>query len=88
MVAKMMATRPEDRYPTPQAVMRPPLPYLRSRSGDSLYLPMRETGQEVVSQRSKANLLPSTCTAADRGRRFDDAGGGTACAGRGELVLR
>jgi response regulator RpfG family c-di-GMP phosphodiesterase len=59
VVTKMLATKPEDRFQTPQAVMRALLPYLRSLSGASLYLPMRETGQEVVSQRQQPNLQPS-----------------------------
>jgi response regulator RpfG family c-di-GMP phosphodiesterase len=60
VVTKMMATKPEDRFPTPQAVMRAFLPYLRSQSGASLYLPTRETGQEVISQRQQATLQPSS----------------------------
>jgi putative two-component system response regulator len=59
VVTKMLATKPEDRFPTPQAIMRALLPYLRSQSGASLYLPMRETGQEVVSQRQQPSLQPS-----------------------------
>ncbi len=60
VVTKMLATKPEDRFPTPQAVMRALLPYLRSQSGASLYLPMRETGQEVISQRQQPSLRPSS----------------------------
>lgn len=59
IIAKMMATKPEDRFPTPQAVMRALLPYLRSRSGESVYLPSRETGQEVLAPRQQAQMQPS-----------------------------
>jgi putative two-component system response regulator len=60
VVTKMLATRPEDRFPTPQALMRALLPYLRSQSGASLYLPMRETGQEIVSPRQQPSLQTSS----------------------------
>ncbi len=41
IIARMMATNRDDRYPNPQAVMRALLPFLRSLSGQSLYLTPR-----------------------------------------------
>ncbi|HZZ79171.1 MAG TPA: protein kinase [Gemmataceae bacterium] len=49
ILARMMATKPEDRFPTPQALMRALLPFLRSNSGD--YLPAREAGPELMPAR-------------------------------------
>jgi response regulator RpfG family c-di-GMP phosphodiesterase len=39
IIARMMATNPEDRYPSPQAVMRALLPFLCSEPGEAVYLP-------------------------------------------------
>jgi response regulator RpfG family c-di-GMP phosphodiesterase/serine/threonine protein kinase len=43
IIVRMMATNPDDRYQTPQAVMRALLPFLRSQSGEVTYLAQRET---------------------------------------------
>ena len=58
IVARMMATDPDQRFPTPQAVMRSLLPYLRSQSGESLYLNLRQTGHETPA--SRAQLITPT----------------------------
>jgi response regulator RpfG family c-di-GMP phosphodiesterase len=41
MLARMMATKAEDRFPSPTAVMRALLPFLRSDTGEICYLPSR-----------------------------------------------
>jgi response regulator RpfG family c-di-GMP phosphodiesterase len=38
LIGRMMACNPDDRYPTPQAVMKALLPFLKSGSSDSFYL--------------------------------------------------
>jgi response regulator RpfG family c-di-GMP phosphodiesterase len=38
LVRRMMACNPEDRYPTPQALMKALLPFLKSGTSDSFYL--------------------------------------------------
>jgi response regulator RpfG family c-di-GMP phosphodiesterase len=43
VVARMMATDPDDRYPSPQAVMRALLPFLRNDSGEPVYYPSQHT---------------------------------------------
>ena len=64
IVSKMMATHLDKRYPTPQAVMRALLPYLRSQGGESHYLSMREPD-------SGTDSVPSDVTAhiPTKGRR-------------------
>lgn len=61
VVAKMMATNVEDRYPNPRAVMRALLPYLRSRSGDSLFLNVREAAGAAEARPSShaSNVRPA-----------------------------
>ena len=48
-----MATNPNDRYPTPQSVMRALLPYLRSQGGDSRYLLTRDQDHESTAAFSR-----------------------------------
>ncbi len=45
IISRLMATNPDERYPTPQAVMRALLPLLRSQSGESAYLNPRESNE-------------------------------------------
>jgi response regulator RpfG family c-di-GMP phosphodiesterase/serine/threonine protein kinase len=55
LIVRMMATRAEDRYPSPTAVMRTLLPFLRSDSGEFCYLPRKNAGgpqSEVEIQQS------------------------------------
>ena len=56
ILARMMATRTEDRYSTPQAVMRALLPYLRSQSGHQLYLGPGESNHVSLAPRKTPNL--------------------------------
>jgi response regulator RpfG family c-di-GMP phosphodiesterase len=48
VVARMMATDPDDRYPSPQAVMRALLPFLRGDSGELVYYPSQHTANGAV----------------------------------------
>ena len=52
LVARMMACNPEDRYPTPQAVMNALLRFLKSGSSDSFQLP-------PSSRKNEPKHLPS-----------------------------
>ena len=52
VIRRLMALDPDDRYPTPQAVMRALLPFLRPELRDHLLLPMGAAGTE----RQLANL--------------------------------
>ncbi|MBI2805260.1 MAG: protein kinase [Planctomycetes bacterium] len=56
LIARMMATNPEDRYQNPKALMRALLPFLRSQSGAFLYLPARQTGQESATRGNNAEI--------------------------------
>jgi response regulator RpfG family c-di-GMP phosphodiesterase len=46
VISRLMALNPDDRYPTPQAVMRALLPFLRPELRDHLLLPMGGAGTE------------------------------------------
>ncbi len=60
VLARMMATNRDDRYPTPQAAMRALLPMLRSQSGEFLYANVREPRQESSASRSSTGASGST----------------------------
>jgi response regulator RpfG family c-di-GMP phosphodiesterase len=62
VIARMMATEREDRFASPRAVMRALLPFLRSQSGESLYLHAGElTSAPPTPPASKPDLaLPAT----------------------------
>ena len=51
LVVRMMACNPDDRYPTPQAVMKALLPFLKSWAGDGFYLsPGPEKKESIHAQ--------------------------------------
>lgn len=56
IVSRMMATKRNDRFPNPQAVMRALLPFLRSQSGQSLYISSREPASEPRISRSHSEI--------------------------------
>ena len=60
IVSRMMATDRDHRFPNPQGVMRALLPFLRSQSGQSLYLNMREPKSELQPRQSQVEItLPA-----------------------------
>lgn len=59
VLARMMATNRDDRYATPQAVMRALLPFLRSQSGEFLYLKADEPSREPPALRSQPEASPA-----------------------------
>jgi response regulator RpfG family c-di-GMP phosphodiesterase/serine/threonine protein kinase len=62
VLARMMATNPEHRYATPQAVMKALLPYLCSQSGDSIYLNTEDLARETEKRPSQSLSIPgATC---------------------------
>lgn len=88
VINRLMAIDPDDRYPTPQAVMDALLPFLKSEGRDPLpsrAFPERDAGPELLESRAKQILVvddqPSIRTfcqfilQAD-GLNCDEAGGG------------
>jgi response regulator RpfG family c-di-GMP phosphodiesterase len=59
IVGRMMATNRDERYPNPRAVMRELLPFLRSQSGQSLYLTARTSTVEPRASRNTAEAVIS-----------------------------
>ncbi|MBI1831246.1 MAG: protein kinase, partial [Planctomycetes bacterium] len=58
VIARMMANNRDERYPTPQAVMRAFLPFLRSQSGESLYVHPRELDHSPGNLLAPADVKP------------------------------
>jgi response regulator RpfG family c-di-GMP phosphodiesterase/serine/threonine protein kinase len=56
VIARMMATNRDERFATPQSVMRALLPFLRSASGQSLYLNARDQPAESLKPTSKPDI--------------------------------
>jgi response regulator RpfG family c-di-GMP phosphodiesterase len=67
VLRKMMALRPEDRYPTPRDVMQALLPFLRNDS--SLTLPTRSRADHFVA---KPSVIPTAGARAHRVLVVDD----------------
>ena len=59
ILTRMMATKTEDRYPTPQAVMRALLPFVRSKSGELGYSADHETVRERMALQPTPRLPAS-----------------------------
>ena len=57
LVVRMMACNPDDRYPTPQAVMKALLPFLKSGSCDSFY--QMPSAEKKKSQHGKSPVQTS-----------------------------
>jgi putative two-component system response regulator len=69
VVARMMAPRPEDRYPTPEAVMTALLPFLQAELGQHLYMSLME---ERVEPRLGGGQRPSKAVQTYRVLVVDD----------------
>lgn len=58
LVARMMACKPDDRYPTPQALMKALLPFLKSGTSDSFYMPPSPDKANPSPEQSPTSSLP------------------------------
>jgi response regulator RpfG family c-di-GMP phosphodiesterase len=59
IIARMMATNRDDRYPNPRGVMRALLPFLRSQSEEAPYIAVREPDGESSASRGHAEIPAS-----------------------------
>lgn len=64
VISRMMATNRDERYPNPQTVMRALLPFLRSQSGQSIFLNSRAPAESEP----RAGSVPAEVPAADHHR--------------------
>ncbi len=59
VVARMMAIHPNDRFPTPQAVMRALLPFIRSRSVEQVMRTSSATGAPAAPAPRPSAVMPN-----------------------------
>jgi response regulator RpfG family c-di-GMP phosphodiesterase len=77
VVARMMACDPSDRYPTPEAVMKALLPFLKPESRDQIVLPGTKSSASVhlVNPAAAAPSAPEFPTKVHQAIIVDDEGG-------------
>jgi response regulator RpfG family c-di-GMP phosphodiesterase/serine/threonine protein kinase len=84
VLRRMLATRPEDRYPTPEAVMAALLPFLKPDSRGGLYSVAGRGawGQRGRAQRSEPNVGRTEPTSPESDRTVPAEGRGTSAPAR------